>query len=136
MLGLADLSAIEKMARDCKPSWSLLITCQITGGPHQLHLAGRNAGVWSKNFQSMLLPVIAITDRVCPAEVAPLGAHQLTSTSYLASSHRFPTLAFQPLRLSLGGLAKTLSPRVARDGITANCVPARIATDRIRFSVT
>jgi 3-oxoacyl-[acyl-carrier protein] reductase len=90
--------------------------------------------LWSKHFQSMIVPVIAITDRVLPGMKSRKWGRIITSTSSGVVAP-IPNLGISnALRLSLVGWSKTLSREVARDGITANIVvPGRIATDRIRF---
>ncbi len=90
--------------------------------------------MWSKQFQAMVLSVIAITDRVLPNMRARHWGRIITSTSSGVVAP-IPNLAISnSLRLSLVGWSKTLAREVAKDGITANIVlPGRIATDRIKF---
>jgi 3-oxoacyl-[acyl-carrier protein] reductase len=82
----------------------------------------------------MVLPIIAITDRVLPGMKARGWGRIITSASSGVVTP-IPNLALSnSLRLSLVGWSKTLAQEVARDGITANIVlPGRIATDRIRY---
>ena len=90
--------------------------------------------MWSKQFQAMVLSVIAITDRVLPNMRARHWGRIITSTSSGVLAP-IPNLAISnSLRLSLVGWSKTLAREVAKDGITANIVlPGRISTGRIRF---
>src|SRR5262249_48200966 len=83
---------------------------------------------------AMVLPVIAITDRVLPGMRARKWGRIITSTSSGVISP-IPNLAISnALRLSLAGWSKTLAREVAKDGITANIgLPGRIATGRITF---
>jgi 3-oxoacyl-[acyl-carrier protein] reductase len=92
------------------------------------------AALWSKSFQSMVLSVIAITDRVLPGMKAKKWGRIITSTSSGVVTP-IPNLGISnALRLSLVGWSKTLAREVGRDGITANIVlPGRVLTDRIRF---
>jgi 3-oxoacyl-[acyl-carrier protein] reductase len=87
-----------------------------------------------KQFQSMVLSVIAITDRVLPGMRARKWGRVITSTSSGVVSP-IPNLGVSnALRLSLVGWSKTLAREVGPDGVTANIVlPGRIATDRIAF---
>ena len=100
-----------------------------TGGPPPTPAAGQDPALWWRSFQSMVLSVIAITDRVLPGmrerEMGP--HHHRTSSGVVAP---IPNLGISnALRLSLVGWSKTLAREVGRDGITANIVlPGRIAT--------
>jgi len=90
--------------------------------------------LWAKHFQSMVLSVIAITDRVLPGMRSNGWGRIVTSTSSGVVSP-IPNLAISnALRLSLVGWSKSLAREVAKDGITANVIfPGRISTARIRF---
>jgi 3-oxoacyl-[acyl-carrier protein] reductase len=132
---LADLSQIDgnvaKVERELGP---VDILVNNTGGPPPTPASGQDPAVWSKQFQSMVLSVIATTDRVLPNMRARHWGRVITSTSSGVEAP-IPNLAISnTLRLSLVGWSKTLSREVAKDGITANIVaPGRIATDRIKF---
>jgi len=90
--------------------------------------------LWSKQFQSMVLSLIAITDRVLPNMRAQHWGRVITSTSSGVVAPMANLAISNALRLSLVGWSKTLAREVARDGITANViVPGRIDTDRVRF---
>lgn len=104
-----------------------------TGGPPPTTAAGQEPALWSKNFESMVLSVIAITDRVLPSMRNRKWGRIITSASSSVVSP-IPNLAISnTLRLSLVGWSKTLAREVAADGITANVVlPGRIATKRVR----
>jgi 3-oxoacyl-[acyl-carrier protein] reductase len=132
---LADLSQIDgqvaKVERELGP---VDILVNNTGGPPPTPAIGQDPAVWSKQFQSMVLSVIATTDRVLPNMRARHWGRVITSTSSGVAAP-IPNLAISnTLRLSLVGWSKTLAREVARDGITANIVaPGRIATGRIKF---
>jgi 3-oxoacyl-[acyl-carrier protein] reductase len=132
---LADLAAIEKNIIAIESRLGPVdVLVNITGGPPPTPAAGQDPALWSKHFQSMIVPVIAITDRVLPGMKSRKWGRIITSTSSGVVAP-IPNLGISnALRLSLVGWSKTLSREVARDGITANIVvPGRIATDRIRF---
>ncbi|MDH4566885.1 SDR family oxidoreductase [Pseudomonas sp. BN414] len=105
-----------------------------TGGPPPTPVSGQDPALWQKQFQSMVLSVIAITDRLLPGMRDRKWGRIITSTSSGVVSP-IPNLGISnTLRLSLVGWSKTLAREVARDGITSNIIlPGRIATDRIRF---
>jgi 3-oxoacyl-[acyl-carrier protein] reductase len=132
---LADLSRIDdhvsKIESDLGP---VDILMNITGGPPPTPAAGQDPALWLKQFQAMVLSVIAITDRVLPGMRARGWGRIITSTSSGVVAP-IPNLGVSnALRLSLVGWSKTLAREVGKDGVTANIVvPGRIATDRIKF---
>jgi 3-oxoacyl-[acyl-carrier protein] reductase len=130
---LGDLSVINpnisKIENDLGP---VDILVNNTGGPPPASAAGQDPALWAIQFQSMVLSIIAITDRVLPGMKARGWGRILTSTSSGVISP-IPNLAISnALRLSLVGWSKTLAREVGKDGITANIVvPGRIATSRV-----
>lgn len=132
---LADLSVIDgnvaKIEAELGP---VDILVNNTGGPPPTPAAGQDPALWSKQFQAMVLSVIAITDRVLPGMRARKWGRVITSTSSGVISP-IPNLGISnTLRASLVGWSKTLAREVGRDGVTANVVlPGRVATDRITF---
>jgi 3-oxoacyl-[acyl-carrier protein] reductase len=132
---LADLTQIEGHVAAIEARFGPVdILVNNTGGPPPTPAAGQDPELWSKNFQSMVLSVIAVTDRVLPGMRARKWGRIITSTSSGVVSP-IPNLGISnALRLSLVGWSKTLAREVGRDGITANIVlPGRIATSRITF---
>jgi 3-oxoacyl-[acyl-carrier protein] reductase len=130
---LADLSVINanisKIESELGP---VEILVNNTGGPPPTSAAGQDPALWAGQFQSMVLSVIAITDRVLPGMRSRSWGRILTSTSSGVIAP-IPNLAISnALRLSLVGWSKTLAREVGKDGITANIVvPGRIATSRV-----
>lgn len=90
--------------------------------------------MWAKHFNSMVLSVIAITDRALPGMRRRKWGRIITSTSSGVVAP-IPNLGISnALRLSLVGWSKTLAREVGGDGITSNIVlPGRVATSRILF---
>ena len=132
---LADLSVIQaNIARIESELGAVDILVNNTGGPPPTPASGQPAEQWSRFFQSMVLSVIAITDRVLPGMRSRKFGRIITSTSSGVVAP-IPNLGMSnALRLSLVGWSKTLAREVGQDGVTANVVlPGRIATDRIRF---
>jgi 3-oxoacyl-[acyl-carrier protein] reductase len=105
-----------------------------SGGPPPTPAAGQSPEMWTKYFDSMVRPVIAITDTALPGMVARKWGRIITSTSSGVVAP-IPNLGLSnALRLTLVGWSKTLAREVGGAGITANIVlPGRIATGRIRF---
>jgi 3-oxoacyl-[acyl-carrier protein] reductase len=132
---LADLAVIDAnfaaIERDFGP---VDILVNNTGGPPPTPVAGQDSSQWLAQFQSMVLSVIAITDRVLPGMRERKWGRIVTSTSSGVVAP-IPNLGISnTLRLSLVGWSKTLAREVGRDGITSNIVlPGRVATQRITF---
>ncbi|HEY0218330.1 MAG TPA: SDR family oxidoreductase [Afipia sp.] len=132
---LADLSVIDSNIAKIEAAFGPVdILVNNTGGPPPTPASGQDPALWTKSFQSMVLSVIAITDRVLPGMRKKKWGRIVTSTSSGVISP-IPNLGISnALRLSLVGWSKTLAREVGGDGITANIVlPGRIATDRIKF---
>ncbi|WP_038362695.1 SDR family oxidoreductase [Bosea sp. UNC402CLCol] len=132
---LGDLSVIDaNVSRIEQALGPVDILVNNTGGPPPTPASGQPSELWAKHFQSMVLSVIALTDRVLPGMRARQWGRIVTSTSSGVVAP-IPNLGVSnALRLSLVGWSKTLAREVGRDGITSNIIlPGRIATDRIRF---
>lgn len=132
---LGDLSVIDaNVARIEAELGPVDILINNTGGPPPTPVSGQSAEAWTKHFQSMVLSVIAITDRVLPGMRQRKFGRIITSTSSGVVAP-IPNLGLSnALRLTLVGWSKTLAREVGRDGITTNIVlPGRVATDRINF---
>lgn len=132
---LADLAAGDTCVTAIERTFGPVdILINNTGGPPPTPASGQPAEAWTKHFQSMVLSVIALTDRVLPKMRERQWGRIITSTSSGVVAP-IPNLAISnALRLSLVGWSKTLSREVGRDGVTVNIVlPGRIATSRITF---
>jgi 3-oxoacyl-[acyl-carrier protein] reductase len=132
---LEDLSCVDaNIDRIEKELGSVDILVNITGGPPPTLVTGQDPELWSKQFRSMVLSVIAITDRVLPAMRSKSWGRIITSTSS-GVLEPIPNLGLSnALRSSLVTWSKTLAGEVGADGVTANViVPGRIDTGRIRF---
>ncbi len=132
---LADLTTVNDRVSEIENSFGPVdVLINNTGGPPPTLVSGQDPVLWTQHFQSMVLSVIAITDRVLPQMKARKWGRIITSTSSGVVAP-IPNLGISnALRLSLVGWSKTLAREVGRDGITANIVlPGRIATGRITF---
>jgi 3-oxoacyl-[acyl-carrier protein] reductase len=130
---LADLSVINANISKIESELGAIdILVNNTGGPPPATATGQDPALWATQFQSMVLSIIAITDRVLPGMKSRGWGRIITSTSSGVISP-IPNLAISnALRLSLVGWSKTLAGEVGKDGITANIVvPGRIATSRV-----
>jgi 3-oxoacyl-[acyl-carrier protein] reductase len=132
---LADLESIDAHAAAIEKGLGPVdILVNITGGPPPTKVSGQDQKIWTQQFQSMILSVIAITDRVLPSMRERKWGRVITSTSSGVIAP-IPNLGISnALRSSLLGWSKTLAREAAADGVTCNIiVPGRIATDRIKF---
>ena len=132
---LSDLESIDGHVTTIERAVGTVdILVNITGGPPPTTATGQEPASWSNNFQSMVLSVIAITDRILPAMRTKKWGRVITSTSSGVITP-IPNLGISnALRSSLVGWSKTVAREVARDGITVNVVvPGRVATNRIRL---
>jgi 3-oxoacyl-[acyl-carrier protein] reductase len=127
---LADLSIIDAQLKAIEHRFGAVnVLVNNTGGPPPTPVAGQDAETWQRFFNSMVLPVIAITDRVLPAMKAAKWGRIITSTSSGVIAPIANLGVSNTLRSALLGWSKTLAQEVGRDGITANIVlPGRIAT--------
>lgn len=131
----ADLSVTEARVGQIEAELGPVdILVNNTGGPPPTQASGQPSDLWAKHFQSMVLSVIALTDRVLPGMRARKWGRIITSTSSGVVAP-IPNLGISnALRLSLVGWSKTLAREVGGDGVTTNIVlPGRIATARISF---
>ncbi len=134
-LDLSDIGAIDGRVGAVERAFGSVATLvNNTGGPPPTLASGQDPALWRVSFESMVLSVIALTDRVLPGMRAAGWGRVVTSTSSGVVAP-IPNLGVSnALRLSLVGWPKTLARQVARDGITCNVVlPGRVATGRIRF---
>jgi len=132
---LGDLDRIEPNIVEVERTLGPIdILVNNTGGPPPTPVAGQDVGTWRTSFESMVLSVITITDRVLPGMKERGWGRILTSTSSGALAP-IPNLGISnTLRASLHAWSKTLADEVGRDGVTSNViVPGRIATGRTRF---
>ncbi|MFT4185194.1 MAG: SDR family oxidoreductase [Rhizobium sp.] len=132
---IGDLTAIEGNVSAIESRYGhVAILVNNTGGPPPTTVSGQSPEQWSGFFQSMVLSVIALTDRVLPAMKSAGWGRVITSTSSGVVAP-IPNLGLSnALRSTLVGWSKTLAKEVGGAGITSNIVlPGRIATPRISF---
>lgn len=132
---LAQLDTIDANISTIEAAYGPVdILVNNTGGPPPTTSHSQDASLWAEHFNSMVLSVIKITDRVLPNMRQQGWGRVITSTSSGVVSP-IPNLGISnALRLALVGWSKTLAREVGGDGITVNIVlPGRIATGRIAF---
>lgn len=113
---------------------SVDILVAVTGGPPPGTASGQSPETWRRFFDSMVVSVMSIADRVLPGMRERGWGRIITSTSSGVAAP-IPNLGISnALRLSLLGWSKTVAAEVGKDGVTCNVVmPGRIATKRISF---
>lgn len=133
---LAELDVVDERVRAAEElaGGGIDILVNNTGGPPPGGVLGHEQQVWETHFRSMVLSVIAITDRVVPGMRERGWGRVVTSTSSGVVAP-IPGLGLSnALRSALVGWSKTLAGQVAGDGVTANVVvPGRITTERTAF---
>ncbi len=132
---IADLSVLEDRIAAIEDAVGPIdILINNTGGPKPTPVADQESELWAAQFQSMVLSVIKITDRLLPGMRERQWGRVITSTSSGVIAP-IPNLGISnALRSTLLGWSKTLAREVAADGITCNIIlPGRIATKRILF---
>jgi 3-oxoacyl-[acyl-carrier protein] reductase len=132
---LGDLAVIDaNIARVERELGPVDVLVNNTGGPPPTPVSGQSSALWSTHFQSMVLSVIAITDRVLPGMRERGFGRIVTSTSSGVVAPIANLGLSNALRMTLLGWSKTLAREVGKDGITCNIVlPGRVATGRIQF---
>jgi 3-oxoacyl-[acyl-carrier protein] reductase len=103
------------------------------GGPPPTPAGGQPLDLWQRQFESIVLGVIQLTDLVVPGMKERGWGRIITNTSS-GVIVPIPNLGLSnAFRLALVGWSKTLARELAPHGITVNVlVPGRILTDRIR----
>lgn len=110
------------------------ILINITGGPPPGPVTGFGPDVWKSSFDAMVLPVIAMTNRVSRGMVDRGWGRIVTCTSSGVVAPIGGLGLSNALRQSLVGWSKTLATELAPHGVTCNVVvPGRIDTGRVAF---
>jgi 3-oxoacyl-[acyl-carrier protein] reductase len=132
---ISDLAVIERNVAAIEDRYGhVSILVNNTGGPPPTPVSGQAAEQWSKFFQSMVLSVIALTDRILPG-MRNAGWGRIITSASSGVVAPIPNLGLSnALRSTLVGWSKSLAKEVGGVGITCNIVlPGRIATPRIIF---
>ncbi|WP_447778292.1 SDR family oxidoreductase [Variovorax boronicumulans] len=131
---LSDLAAVDARVEAIEAGLGPIdILINNTGGPPPTTAFGQQPAAWRMHFESMVLSVIAITDRVLPGMRDRNWGRIITSASSGVVAPIANLGISNALRMSLVGWSKTLAREVGAHGITANIVlPGRVATTRIQ----
>lgn len=103
-----------------------------TGGPPPSGVSGLEPSVWRDHFESMVLSVFRLTDRVLP-QMRTAGWGRILNVASMTVVEPSAALGVSnTLRASIAAWAKTLANEVGPDGVTVNTLlPGRIDTPRI-----
>lgn len=105
-----------------------------SGGPKPGPAFGHELTEWREAYESMVLPIIGITDLLLPGMRERRWGRIITSTSSGVIAPIANLALSNTTRTALLGWSKTLARDIAKDGVTANIVvPGRIATRRTQF---
>ncbi|MCF9035358.1 SDR family oxidoreductase [Acinetobacter nectaris] len=132
---LADLNSVMKAIDDIEKVFGHIdILLNNSGGPHSSGVIDIESNVWEKYFQSMILPIFKITDRLITG-MRQRGWGRILTVASSTIIEPKPHLGISnTLRSSLSGWSKTLASEVAKDGVTVNLLlPGPISTDRTLF---
>ncbi len=104
-----------------------------SGGPPPSTALGVAPDLWLRQFESMVLNIIALSDLLIPRMRQRKWGRVLTITSS-GVVQPIPTIGVSnTLRSALVTWSKTVAGEVAGDGVTCNVlIPGRIDTDRVR----
>ena len=131
---LGDLSAVDdNVGRIESELGGVDILVNNTGGPPPTPVSGVELEVWQTHFTSMVLSVVATTDRVLGGMRERRWGRVITSASSGVVAPIANLGLSNTLRSSLVAWSKTLAREVGADGVTCNVVvPGRIGTARTK----
>lgn len=131
---LSDLAGIQLQIEKINSDIGHIdILVNNTGGPPPSTAHNVAPEQWQTYFNSMVMPLIRLTDLVLPSMRKRNWGRIITSSSSGVIAP-IPNLGLSnTLRSALSGWSKSLAREVAADGVTVNIVvPGRILTDRIK----
>lgn len=133
LLDLTDVASIDDVVtRIEREVGAIDILVNMSGGPAPSGVAAQPLETWAREFEAMVLSIIALTDRVLPGMRERRWGRIITNTSSGPIAPIANLGLSNALRSSLHGWSKTLATEVAADGVTSNIVvPGRIHTARI-----
>ena len=132
-LDLSEVASVDAVVSEIEASVGPIdILLNISGGPAPSVVHGQPLDTWRAQFESMVLSIIALTDRVLPGMRSRGWGRIITGTSSGPIAPIGNLGLSNTLRSSLHGWSKSLANQVAADGVTCNVVvPGRIATARV-----
>ena len=131
-LDLSDPASVKSFAAAVAAGGGADIVVNNSGGPAPGEAGSVEPADFSRAFDTMVAPLIAITQSMLPGMRARQWGRIITLTSSGVEAP-IPRLAISnAVRQSLVGWSKTLAGEIAADNITANViVQGRVHTDRV-----
>jgi 3-oxoacyl-[acyl-carrier protein] reductase len=131
-LDLSDPASVDTLTAKLAAMGNVDVLINNSGGPAPGEALTLPASDYAKAFNTMVAPLMAITQAVLPGMRARKWGRIVTLTSSGVEAP-IPRLAISnALRQSLVGWSKTLASEVASDNVTVNVVvQGRIHTDRV-----
>jgi 3-oxoacyl-[acyl-carrier protein] reductase len=131
-LDLSDPASVDTLIAKLAAMGNIDVLINNSGGPAPGEASTLPASDYAKAFNTMVAPLIVITQAVLPGMRARKWGRIVTLTSSGVEAP-IPRLAISnALRQSLVGWSKTLASEVASDNVTVNVVvQGRIHTDRV-----
>ncbi|MEJ2625758.1 MAG: SDR family oxidoreductase [Pseudolabrys sp.] len=131
-LDLSDTSSFMTFAESVG---DIDILVNNTGGPHYGSVLDRDPEEWEQSFRAMSLSVIRLTDLFLPA-MRRNGWGRIITVVSTGTIQPISVLGISnTLRAGLIAWSKSLTPEVAKDGVTVNILmPGRVATERVRLT--
>lgn len=130
---LSDSDAVETLATAAeKIMGGVDILIANTGGPPPGQMVDADMGVFSAQFDAMVLSVISLTQRLLPG-MRDRKWGRVIAVGSSGVIQPIPNLGLSnALRSALVGWSKSLAGDVAADGVTVNMLlPGRIHTERV-----
>ena len=130
---LADPGAVDALARAAEERMGGVdILVANTGGPPPGRMVEADPGVLARQFDAMVMPVMALARRVLPG-MREAGWGRIVVVGSSGVVQPIPNLGLSnALRSTLVGWSKSLAGDVAGDGVTVNMIlPGRIHTERV-----
>ena len=131
-LDLSDPNSVDALIATVSEMGGVDVLINNSGGPAPGEAAALPASDYTKAFNTMIAPLIAISQGALPGMRERKWGRIITLTSSGVESP-IPRLAISnALRQSIVGWSKTLAAEVAADNVTVNIVvQGRIHTDRV-----
>lgn len=131
-LDLSDPDAIEPFLDRLAADFGTIDILVLNGGgPPPSDAATIDPAFWRKQFDTMVLAGMRMTDRLLPS-MRQRGWGRIMAVASTSIREPIPGLtASNALRSAVAGWMKTLAGEVAAEGVTVNMLlPGRLATDR------
>jgi len=129
---LSDAASVSALAEAVLAIGGVDILINNSGGPAPGEARSVPREAWQAGFDSMVLHIIELTQKLLPPMIDRQWGRIITLTSSGVDTPIARLAVSNGLRQALVGWSKTLASEVAADGVTVNViVQGRIHTDRV-----